>query len=140
MKKIVIFLLGAVLLVGCNKTPQGTAESSVKKHLKKSVLAYEPISFGELEAIELNSDSAYILAKDSLSNSLAELKKTSDQFVLAKHQQVAKRNKARIEMLEAFYSNKKYKIEHKYKANTSEGKNEEVSKDFYLTGGFVVVE
>ncbi|NLI72556.1 MAG: hypothetical protein GX361_07480 [Bacteroidales bacterium] len=140
MKKIVISFLGALLLIGCNNTPQGMAERSVKKHLKKSVQAYEPISFGSVESVDFTKDSVYILAKDSLDKSLAELKKTSDQFKLASHQKAAKRNKTLIENLEAFYSNKKYKIQHKYKANTSEGKNEEVNKDFYLTGEFVVVE
>ena len=140
MKKIVILFLGIVLLVGCNNNPQGMAESSVKKHLKKSVLAYEPISFGTLDTLDLSKDPVYMVAKDSLSKSLAELKKTSDQFVLAGHQQVAKRNKVIVDEMEAFYSNKKYKIEHKYKGNTSEGKNEEVDKEFYLNSGFVIVD
>lgn len=140
MKKAIILFLGAVLLAGCSNNPQSMAEKSVGKHLKKSVQAYESISFGTLDTLDLSKDSVYLLAKDSLSSSMAELNKTSDQFVLAAHQQAAKRNKAIVEDIERFYSNKKYKIQHTYRGNTLEGKNEEVNKEFYLNSGFVVVE
>ena len=41
---------------------------------------------------------------------------------------------------EKFYEGKKFKINHKYKANTAEGKNEEIDKDFFLNSMYEVVE
>lgn len=140
MKQIGLFFLSLLLLVGCSNNPQSQAEKGVTDFLKKNVQIYEPISFGTLDTISVETDPAYTVAKDSLRIYLDALKVTADQFKLAANQKNAKRLKEVVTNLENFYQGKKYKINHKYKANTAEGKNQEVDKDFYLNGIYEVVE
>ena len=60
--------------------------------------------------------------------------------ILEDNQKNAKRLKAVMADFEKFYEGKKFKINHKYKANTAEGKNEEIDKDFFLNSMYEVVE
>lgn len=140
MKKLIILSLGLLLMWSCSNTPQTMAEKGVTKHLKKSIAKYEPVSFGALDTITVGEDPAYIAARDSMQIYMDGLKETADQFKLAGNQKNAKRLKAVVSDLEKFYEGKSFKINHKYKANTVEGKNEEVDKDFYLNTMYQVVE
>ncbi len=140
MKKFAFLVLSVLFLVGCASTPQDKAEKSVKGHLKKTIAAYDPISFGEIDTLSLDKIPELVAAKDSLQHYSNALKETHDQFQQAANQAGAKRFKAIVDNLERFYEGKRYRINHKYKANTAEGKTEEIEKDFYLTGEFYVVE
>ncbi len=140
MKKIGFLFLSLLLLAGCGNDPQSQAEKGVQNFLKKNVQVYEPISFGVLDTITVSDDPEYVAAKDSLQIYMEALKVTADQFKLASNQQNAKRLRGVVADMETFYEGKKYKINHKYRANTSEGKKEEVDKDFYLNSGFNIVE
>lgn len=140
MKKLAILSLGLLLMYACSNNPQSMAEKGVTNHLKQSIAKYEPISFGALDTISVGEDAAYVAARDSLKIYMEALKVTADQFKLAENQKNAKRLKAVMADLESFYNGKAFKINHKYKANTSEGKNEEVDKDFYLDTMYKVVE
>lgn len=135
MKKILFLFLSTLLIIGCSNDPQSKAEKAVKSHLKQTVEGYQPVSFGELYTIQLETEPDYKMAKDSLEYNMSELRKTSDQFVLAAHQQAAKKFKIIVAELEEFYKNKKYRINHKYS-----GQNGEKDQDFYLTSYFDVVE
>lgn len=139
-KKIVFLLLGAALLIGCSNDPQKKAESSVVHFLKKNVQRYEPVSFGRVDTLDLEHEPAYLAAKDSLRFYKDALKETGDQFQLAASQQGAKRQQGIIADMENFYQGKRYRINHRYKANTAEGRQEEIDKDFYLTATYQVVE
>lgn len=140
MKKIIFLVFGVLLFVGCNPTPQGMAEKGVKKYLKSNVQVYEPISFGTLDTLSLGDIPEYVVVRDSLRIYLDALKETADQFKLAENQKNAKRLRAVVNDLENYYSDKKFKLNHKYKANTSQGKSEEVDKDFFLNSAYEVVE
>lgn len=140
MKRIMFLLFAALLFVGCANDSQSKAEKAVKASLKKSVTAYESVSFGEVQEMDLSTDPEYREIKDSLKFYMDALKETGDQFKLASNQNNAKAMKFAKEDMERFFANKKYKIEHTYKANTSSGVKEEVEKTFYLNAGFVVVE
>lgn len=140
MKKFAFLILAVLFLSGCSNNPQSMAEKGVKSHLEKSIAAYEPISFGVLDTINLSNDATYKTAKDSLNFYMNALKETADQFKLAANQNNAKKFRGMVDSLDFFYEGKKFRINHKYKANTSEGKNEEVDKVFYLNSGYVVVD
>ncbi|MFV0392068.1 MAG: hypothetical protein ACK5KP_09340 [Paludibacteraceae bacterium] len=140
MKKIAILFLSLLFLVSCGNKPQDKAEKGVKDFLKKNVQLYEPISFGKLDTLVLDNDAAYIVAKDSLSFYMNALKETGDQFKLASNQQNAKRMKDEVDAVKTFYEGKKYRINHVYNANTSQGKKDEVNKDFYMDSMYNVVE
>lgn len=140
MKKLAILSLGLLLMYSCSNSPQSMAEKGVKDYLKKSIKAYQPISFGVLDTLSLEKDSAYISAKDSMQFFMDKLKEVGDQFKLADNQKNAKRLKAVMADIAVFYDGKKFKINHKYKGNTAEGKNQDVDKDFYLNNMYEVVE
>ncbi len=140
MKKITFLLFVLLFVTGCSNNPQSLAEKAVKTTLKKTVSAYEPITFGELSDMTLDQCEDYKNIKDSLSFYKQELQKTSDQFVLAANQAKAKEFKLESERIEDFYKNKRYKLEHKYKANNSLGELEEITKVFYLNADFAVVD
>lgn len=140
MKKLLILSLGLLVLYSCSNNPQSMAEKGVSKYLKGSIAKYEPVSFGALDTITVGEDPVYIAARDFMQIYMDGLKQTADQFKLAENQKNAKRLKAVLADLEKFYEGKKFKINHKYKANTSEGVNEEVDKDFFLNSMYEVVE
>ncbi len=140
MKKLAILSLGLLFMYACSNNPQSMAEKGVTKHLKQSIAKYEPVSFGVLDTITVGEDPEYIAASDSMRIYMEALKQTADQFKLADNQKNAKRLKAVMADLEKFYEGKKFKINHKYKANTAEGVNEEVDKDFFLNSMYEVVE
>ena len=140
MKKLLILSLGLLLMYSCSNNPQSMAEKGVTKYLKNSIAKYEPVSFGALDTITVGEDPAYMAARDSMKIYMDGLKETADQFKLADNQKNAKRLKAVMADFEKFYEGKKFKINHKYKANTSEGVNEEVDKDFFLNSMYEVVE
>ncbi len=140
MKKFGFLVLAVLFLAGCSSTPQDRAEKGVTTFLKKSIAAYEPISFGELETLNLDKLPDLIAARDSLRFYRNALDQIGDQFQQAANQAKVKHFKSLEENLKNFYTGKKYRINHKYKANTAEGKSEEIDKDFYLTDAFIVVE
>lgn len=140
MKKLVILSLGLLFMWSCSNSPQSMAERGVTKHLKQSIAKYDAVSFGVLDTITVGEDPAYIATRDSMQIYMDGLKQTADQFKLAENQKNAKRLKAVLSDFEKFYNERVFKINHKYKANTTEGKNEEVDKDFYLNSMYEVVE
>lgn len=140
MKKLAFLSLIALFVMGCSNGPQDMAENAVKTHLKKSVTAYESISFGKLDTINLSNNSEYVAVRDSFRFYMDALKETGDQFKLADNQKNASRLKIIKEDIEKFFEGKTYSINHKYKGNTAEGGVKEVDKEFYLDGTYHIVE
>lgn len=127
--------MGAFLLASCSNSPQDLAEKGVEKYLSNEYKTYKSVSFEELDTISIKTDSAYIVANDSLKYFKEKLSETGDQFALADAQQNAKRFTEIVESKEWFYKGKKYKITHTY---LTDGGGV-VTKDFYLNSGYVVV-
>jgi hypothetical protein len=136
MKKISLMLIALLLVfVSCDNTPQGKAEKVIKKHLKETIEQYEPVSFTKLDTLDVANDARYNEAKDSLDFHISKLTEMNDQFTLAAHQKAAKEYKQLREDLEAFYKDKKYRIDHVFQS-----KEGERMRIFYLNNLFEIVE
>lgn len=145
MKKLTTLLLATLLIIGCSSTPQEKAEKAVTKNIETTIKenpdykAYQPISFGQIDTIQLTKQADYQLATDSFQYFRNQLNVTADQTTISQVQQKTKAFKQEIESLENFYRNKKFSIQHQYKIEVK-GKTYDRSEIFYLNSQYKIVE